>query len=117
MISDLNWSYWLRANITFKSRRLTILFEVLIAFSLQYVMYIPGLTILLKIPLVLPGVSCYLDKIRGGWERNGGTGKVNPAKPLHEEKPEQPKDSYAINFPPQYTSKQSNGRMINVRST
>ncbi len=35
----------------------------------QYALYIPGLTILLKVPLVLPPLSCYLDSIRGGHVR------------------------------------------------
>merc|ERR1712203_618880 len=37
--------------------------------SFQYVLYIPGLTILLKIPLVLPPISSHLDKIRSGYVR------------------------------------------------
>ena len=32
-------------------------------------MYFPGLAILFKLPLVLPCISNYLDKIRGGYER------------------------------------------------
>ena len=35
----------------------------------QYCLYFPGLAILLKIPLILPGISHHLDKIRGGYER------------------------------------------------
>jgi len=38
--------------------------------SFQYVLYIPGLTILLKIPLVLPPLSSHLDKIRSGYVRS-----------------------------------------------
>ncbi len=38
--------------------------------SFQYCMYLPALTILLKIPLIF--LSGYLDKIRGGWERGKG---------------------------------------------
>jgi len=42
--------------------------------SFQYCLYIPGLTILLKIPLVLPPLSTHLDNIRGGYVRSkGGT--------------------------------------------
>jgi len=37
--------------------------------SFQYALYIPLLTILLKIPLVLPPLSCHLDKIRSGYVR------------------------------------------------
>lgn len=39
--------------------------------SFQYALYIPGLTILLKLPLVLPPLSCHLDNIRGGYVRGG----------------------------------------------
>lgn len=38
----------------------------------QYVLYIPGLTILMKIPLVLPPLSTHLDNIRGGYVRTKG---------------------------------------------
>jgi len=38
--------------------------------SFQYVLYIPALTILLKIPLVLPPLSSHLDKIRSGYVRS-----------------------------------------------
>jgi len=38
--------------------------------SFQYVLYIPLLTILLKIPLVLPPISSHLDKIRSGYVRS-----------------------------------------------
>jgi hypothetical protein len=31
--------------------------------------YLPGLAILAKIPLILPCVDDLLQKIRGGWER------------------------------------------------
>jgi hypothetical protein len=52
----------------------------------QYVMYIPGLTILLKIPLILPGISCYLEKIRSGYERHSVFDKVVvDIKPAHQE--------------------------------
>merc|ERR1711874_313773 len=37
--------------------------------SFQYVLYIPLLTILLKIPLLLPPLSSHLDKIRSGYVR------------------------------------------------
>lgn len=37
--------------------------------SFQYCLYFPGLTMFLKIPLILPGISHHLDKIRGGYER------------------------------------------------
>ena len=84
----------------------------------QYVMYIPGLTILLKIPLVMPFISCHLDKIRGGWERGGGgSRKVSPTKPLQDVRTVPAKDSCTINFPAQFSNNQSNGRVINVRST
>ena len=47
-------------------------------FLFQYALYIPGLTILMKIPIVLDDwlQIGYLNKIRGGWERNSkwGTG-------------------------------------------
>jgi len=46
--------------------------------TFQYALYIPGLAILMKIPMVLDDwlQIGYLNKIRGGWERNGkwGTG-------------------------------------------
>ena len=42
--------------------------------SFQYIMYFPGLAILFKLPLILPCISSYLDKIRGGYER----GKKQP---------------------------------------
>ena len=82
-------------------------------------MYIPGLTILFKIPLVMPFISCHLDKIRGGYERGSGTKKVSPTKPLAaSEKTSIPsKDSFTINFPTQFTNDQRHGRVINVRST
>ena len=38
-------------------------------YCFQYCLYFPGLAILLKIPLILPGISHHLDKIRGGYER------------------------------------------------
>ena len=85
----------------------------------QYVMYIPVFTILLKIPLVMPGISCYLDKIRGGWERKSPN-SIAPQIPADSDELEQSKDTYSINFPPQYstaTKTTNNGRMINVRST
>jgi hypothetical protein len=85
--------------------------------SFQYVMYIPGLTILLKIPLVMPCVSCYLDKIRGGWERKSATKKISVAQPLSDEKPYQSKDTFTINLPAQYPVPGRHGRTINVRST
>ena len=80
-------------------------------------MYIPGLAILLKIPLVLPGISWHLDKIRGGYERKSAIKKVAPTKPLSEDSLQQSKDSFTINFPPKFNTNQNNGRMINVRST
>lgn len=43
--------------------------------SFQYALYIPGLTVFLKIPLVLPPLSCHLDNIRGGYVR--GTKKTS----------------------------------------
>jgi len=46
--------------------------------SFQYALYIPGITILLKIPLVLPPLSGHLDKIRGGYVR-GGDKQTSPA--------------------------------------
>ncbi len=38
------------------------------AISFQYCLYLPAVTIMLKIPLLC--LSGHLDKIRGGWERN-----------------------------------------------
>jgi len=35
----------------------------------QYALYVPGLTILLKLPLVLPPLSTHLDRIRAGYVR------------------------------------------------
>merc|ERR1712154_67796 len=43
--------------------------QKIIPSSFQYCLYFPGLAILLKIPLILPGISHHLDKIRGGYER------------------------------------------------
>jgi len=45
--------------------------------SFQYVLYIPGLTVLLKLPLMIPPISWHLDKIRSGYER-GVSSKVGP---------------------------------------
>lgn len=41
--------------------------------SFQYVLYIPFLTILLKLPLVLPPFSTHLTKIRAGYVRSRNT--------------------------------------------
>lgn len=49
------------------------LFRFFALILFQYVMYIPGLAILLKIPLVMPGLSGHLENIRGGWERNSAS--------------------------------------------
>ena len=38
-------------------------------FFFQYGVYVPGLAILTKIPLIFPCVDNMLQKIRGGWER------------------------------------------------
>merc|ERR1712226_369272 len=35
----------------------------------QYALYVPGLTILLKLPLILPPLSTHLDRIRAGYVR------------------------------------------------
>ena len=35
----------------------------------QYALWIPVLTLALKMPLVFPPVDWYLTKIRGGWTR------------------------------------------------
>jgi len=45
--------------------------------TFQYALYIPGLAILMKIPIVLDDwlQIGYLNKIRGGWERNSKWGK------------------------------------------
>jgi len=48
--------------------------------SFQYVLYIPGLTILLKIPLVLPPLSSHLDKIRSGYVRSSLISRNNNEK-------------------------------------
>ena len=37
--------------------------------TFQYAVYLPGLAILMKIPLILPCIDKKLQKIRGGWER------------------------------------------------
>lgn len=44
--------------------------------SFQYVMYLPGLTMLLKIPLVMPCISNHLEAIRGGYERRQSEKKL-----------------------------------------
>merc|ERR1712008_101655 len=36
----------------------------------MYAFWIPGLTIALKLPLLIPPIDWYLTKIRGGWTRN-----------------------------------------------
>ena len=35
-------------------------------------MYLPGIAIVMKIPLLFPRINGLLQKIRGGWERNSG---------------------------------------------
>ena len=40
--------------------------------SLQYAIWVPGLTILLKGPLIITPIDNYLTKIRGGWTRGPG---------------------------------------------
>lgn len=37
--------------------------------TFQYAVYLPGLAIVMKIPLILPCIDHKLQKIRGGWER------------------------------------------------
>merc|ERR1719219_72878 len=44
--------------------------------TFQYALYIPALTIGMKIPIVL--LDSYLTKIRSGWERSSKNGKVMP---------------------------------------
>ena len=43
----------------------------------KYALYVPGMTILLKVPLVVPPLSTHLDRIRGGYVR--GNNKPSPA--------------------------------------
>ena len=45
----------------------------------QYALWIPALTLALKMPLVFPPVDWYLTKIRGGWTR--GIPAEKSAKP------------------------------------
>ena len=42
---------------------------VLLYCPLQYALYVPGLTLLLKLPLLLPPLSTHLARIRGGYVR------------------------------------------------
>jgi len=78
-------------------------------------MYIPGLTILLKIPLVMPGISCYLDKIRGGWERKSAFKNNLSGVTLTNTLTDSSKNkTYNIAMPDE---NQSSGRVFNVRST
>merc|ERR1712109_229143 len=46
--------------------------------SFQYALYVPGLTILLKLPLVLPPISTHLDRIRAGYVRGTPTASDRP---------------------------------------
>ena len=43
----------------------------------QYALYVPGLTLLLKLPLLLPPLSSHLARIRGGYVR----ARPNTTKP------------------------------------
>jgi len=52
--------------------------------SFQYVLYIPGLTILLKIPLVLPPLSSHLDRIRSGYVRSSFISRNNKEEKKNE---------------------------------
>ena len=47
----------------------TVLCTVLLYCPLQYALYVPGLTLLLKLPLLLPPLSTHLARIRGGYVR------------------------------------------------
>lgn len=47
--------------------------------SFQYALYIPGITIVLKLPLVLPPLGTHLDRIRGGYVRGADNKPENPA--------------------------------------
>jgi len=44
--------------------------------SFQYALYVPGLTILLKLPLLLPPLSTHLTRLRAGYVRGQVEGKV-----------------------------------------
>ena len=46
----------------------------------QYVLYVPFLTILLKLPLVLPPLSTHLTKIRAGYVRSRNTKQQSPSE-------------------------------------
>jgi len=48
--------------------------------SFQYVLYVPFLTILLKLPLVLPPLSTHLTKIRAGYVRSRNTKQQSPSE-------------------------------------
>merc|ERR1739842_179093 len=48
--------------------------------SFQYVLYVPFLTILLKLPLVLPPLSTHLTKIRAGYVRSRNTKQQSSSK-------------------------------------
>lgn len=43
----------------------------------QYVLYIPGITLLLKLPLLIPPLSTHLARIRGGYVRGQPKGEMN----------------------------------------
>ena len=47
--------------------------------SFQYALYLPALTIALKLPLLL--LDPYLSKIRSGWERGGWSVKTRQVTP------------------------------------
>ena len=65
-------SYWFDINynfnfniVTYWNNKNIVIFIILF----QYAIYLPGLAILLKLPLLVPCIDQMLQKIRGGWER------------------------------------------------
>ena len=58
--NSANQSSWLLYNLSY---------HILCLIVLQYAIWIPALTLILKFPLLLPPVDWYLTKIRGGWTR------------------------------------------------
>ena len=46
----------------------------------QYALYIPFVTIVMKVFLIIPPIDWHLTKIRGGWERHGNkAGRIGRA--------------------------------------
>ena len=51
--------------------------------SFQYILWIPGLTLALKVPLLIPPVDWYLTKIRSGWTRGTSRTRQQSMEKIH----------------------------------